>query len=272
MAWSQCCSLATWSPTKCFLHWHVIPTCWQPPYRSLVMSVLLCCQSMVLMSFWLCNTFRSNTHRAIFPDTVFNQSDSHWACFSFLKLLSSLCLEILVWESTPASFVFYATVLDFEKILHFSSMSLTGAVSNISHFPVSVSVSPAFCSAHPFCHSPIQTLLVLCPIFLQGYPCTRSNHKYFVPLSKELLKAREFLGQRQKKGRRYVSFVLGEGIIGWKPKAQYRECGTAPHHLFQWGFCSKMMLCLQDESSRLWLLRQGMRHWGNSGNPQIKPK
>lgn len=95
MTWSQSYYLATWSPTKCFLHWHAIPTCWQPPYWSLVISAPLCCQSMVLMSFWLCNALRSNTHKAIFPDTVFNQSDSHWACFSFLKLLSSVCLKSL---------------------------------------------------------------------------------------------------------------------------------------------------------------------------------
>ena len=64
----------------------------------------------------------------------------------------------------PALLGFYVMVLNFEKILHFSSMSLMGAVSNISYFTVFVSVSHAFCMAHNFCHSQSQTVLVVCPI------------------------------------------------------------------------------------------------------------
>lgn len=154
----------------------------------------------------------------------------------------------------PAPFVFYAMVLNFETILHFSSMSLTGAVSNTSHFPFSVSVSHSFCTAHHFCHSSIQTLLVLCPISKDIlaliintlFLCLRSCWK------------REFLGQHQKRGRKYVSSVLGGGITGCRPKAQYMEHGTAPHHLFHWGFVlkwcpvCKMRAAGSDCSGREW--------------------
>lgn len=69
------------------MRWRVTPTCWQLPYWSLVDSVSLCCQSMFLMSFWLCNALRSNT----------SQSNLSWHCVQLIwQSLGSLFLSKVV--------------------------------------------------------------------------------------------------------------------------------------------------------------------------------
>lgn len=206
MTWSQSYYLATWSPTKCFLHWHAIPTCWQPPYWSLVISAPLCCQSMVLMSFWLCNALRSNTHKAIFPDTVFNQSDSHWACFSFLKLLSSVCLKSL-FRSQCCFIRVLCYGFEFWKDSAIQFHVSYGSCFKYFTFPCLCVSEPCFLHSSSFLSLPSSNPVG--PVFhITGYPCTTSNHKYFVPLSKEHLKERVF-GSTSEERQKVCVFCLG---------------------------------------------------------------
>lgn len=131
--------------------------------------------------------------------------------------------------------------------------------------------SPYLCVSEP-CFLSLLNSNPVGPVFhITGYPCTTSNHKYFVPLSKELLKESFWVDIRRK--------AEGMCLLSWEKAllagSSRLNTGNMAEPLiicFTGAFCSKMMPCLQDESSRLWLLRQGMRHWGNSGNLQIKPK
>lgn len=205
MTWSQSYYLATWSSTKCFLHWHVIPTCWQPPYWSLVISVPLCCQSMFLMSFWLCNALRSSTHKAIFPDTVFNQSDSHWACFSFSKVV----IFLMSWNPCFGVNACFIRVLccgfEFWKDSAFQFHVSYGSRFKYLTFPCLCVCEPCFLHSSSFLSLPSSNPVG--PVLhITGYPCTRSNHKGFVPLSKELLKESFWVTIRRK----------AEGLLSWE--------------------------------------------------------
>ena len=182
-----------------------------PPAGSCLIDHLwflfpLCCQSMFLMSFWLCNALRSNT----------SQSNLSWHCVQLIwqwlgsLFFSKVVIFLMSWNPCLGVDACFASVLcyvsEFWKDSAFQFHVSLGAVSNISYFTLFVSVSHAFCTAHNFCHSQIEAVLVLCPIShntLAQYLIINTLFLYLRSCWKG-----EFLSQHQKKARRYVCFVL----------------------------------------------------------------
>lgn len=107
MVWSQSYYLGTSSPTKCFMHW-LSP----PPAGSCLIDHMwflfpLCCQSMFLMSFWLCNALRSNI----------SQSNLSWHCVQLiwqslgLLFFSKVVIFLMSWNPCLGVDACFAAVL-----------------------------------------------------------------------------------------------------------------------------------------------------------------
>lgn len=161
MVLSQSYYLATSRSVKRFMHRGVTPLAGSCLIDHLCFLLPLCCQSMFLMSFWLCHALRSNTSHSNlswhFVQLIWQSLGSlffsklpyvskslfrSWCllCWCFILcfwILKRFCVPVprLLWEQFP-----------------------------IFHISLSVSISHAFCMAHNFCHSQIQTVLVICPI------------------------------------------------------------------------------------------------------------